>query len=244
MIEFKNVSKIYKDHTAVKNLGFTVEKGEFIVLVGPSGSGKTTTLKLINRLLEPTDGIILLDGKEIKEYPLRDLRLKMGYVLQQIALFPNLTVAENIGIVPTMKQWTEGEKKEETDTWLRKAGLEPAVYRERYPAQLSGGEQQRVGIIRAVIGKPEVLLMDEPFSALDPVSRRQLQDLVKALQRELKITTVFVTHDMTEALYLGDCLCIMDRGEIIQKGTPEEIRRQPKNDFVRRFFLAGGESFA
>ena len=244
MLDFRRVTKHYDGRTALAGLSLTIPSGAFFVLVGPSGSGKTTLLKLINRLEEPTDGTIALDGTPIEQQPLRDLRLSMGYVLQQIALFPNLTVAENIALVPRMKKWREGELREETNRWLTVAGLDPAIYRDRYPRELSGGEQQRVGILRAVIGRPSVLLMDEPFSALDPISRGQLQSLIKAIHRELSMTTVFVTHDMNEALLLGDTLCIMKDGHIVQIGTPDEIRTQPANDFVRHFFEAGGERLA
>ncbi|ERT62428.1 ABC transporter ATP-binding protein [Megasphaera vaginalis (ex Srinivasan et al. 2021)] len=240
MIEFRDVSKTYGNTTVLSLPSLTINDGDFFVLVGPSGSGKTTTLKLINRLLDPSRGEITIDGKKVSDYPLRELRLHMGYVLQQIALFPNLTVEENIGLVPTMKGWTKAERLAQTTDWLEKAGLSPALYSRRYPRELSGGEQQRVGIIRALIGKPKIVLMDEPFSALDPLSRRQLQNLVKALHRELGLTIVFVTHDLAEAAYLGNHLAIMESGKIVQIGTPDELRNNPKNTFVSRFFHPGG----
>lgn len=179
MIELKQIRKDYGERTVIKNQSLSIKDKEFFVLIGPSGSGKTTLLKLINRLIDPTEGDVLLDGKSVMDYPLRELRLNTGYVLQQIALFPNLTVAENIELVPVMKKWPKQIRKEQTTQLLSKVGLDPKIYAHCYPHELSGGEQQRVGIVRAIIGKPEILLMDEPFSALDPISRRQLQDLIK-----------------------------------------------------------------
>ncbi len=243
MIELKQIRKDYGERTVINNQSLSIRDKEFFVLIGPSGSGKTTLLKLINRLIDPTEGDVLLDGKSVMDYPLRELRLNTGYVLQQIALFPNLTVAENIELVPIMKKWPKQIRREQTTQLLSKVGLDPKIYAHRYPHELSGGEQQRIGIVRAIIGKPEILLMDEPFSALDPISRRQLQDLIKTLHHELGLTIVFVTHNMEEAAYLGDRLCIMDHGEIIQTGTPDEIKSRPENDFVARFFSRGCDGF-
>lgn len=244
MIELKQIRKDYGECTVIKNQSLSIKDKEFFVLIGPSGSGKTTLLKLINRLIDPTEGDVLLDGKSVMDYPLRELRLNTaGYVLQQIALFPNLTVAENIELVPIMKKWPKQIRKEQTTQLLSKVGLDPKIYAHRYPHELSGGEQQRVSIVRAIIGKPEILLMDEPFSALDPISRRQLQDLIKTLHHELGLTIVLVTHNMEEAAYLGDRLCIMNHGEIIQTGTPGEIKSRPENDFVARFFSRGCDGF-
>ena len=240
MIELKQIRKDYGERTVIKNQSLSIKDKEFFVLIGPSGSGKTTLLKLINRLIDPTEGDVLLNGKSVMDYPLRELRLNTGYVLQQIALFPNLTVAENIELVPVMKKWPKQIRKEQTTQLLSKVGLDPKIYAHRYPHELSGGEQQRV---RAIIGKPEILLMDEPFSALDPISRRQLQDLIKTLHHELGLTIVFVTHNMEEAAYLGDRLCIMNHGEIIQTGTPDEIKSRPENNFVARFFSRGCDGF-
>ncbi|WP_305887686.1 ATP-binding cassette domain-containing protein [Peptoniphilus harei] len=211
------------------------------VLVGPSGSGKTTTLKLINRLIEQTEGDIFFQGKNIKDYPLREMRLEMGYVLQEIALFPNLTVAENIGLIPEMKKINKREIDKRVDSLLRQVDLDPKVYKNRLPEDLSGGEKQRIGILRAIAANPKVLLMDEPFSALDPISRTQLQDLVKDLHRDFKITTVFVTHDMREAIKLADRICLMKDGKIIQIGSPEDLVNNPANDFVASFFKEEGE---
>ncbi len=237
MITYQNVSMSYPGSGKVlDNLNFEIKNGEFFVIVGPSGSGKTTTLKLINRLIEQTEGDIIFKDKRIKDYPLRELRLDMGYVLQQIALFPNMTVAENIGLIPEMKKMDKKTIEQTTDRLLNEVGLDPKIYRDRLPEDLSGGEKQRIGILRAIAANPEVLLMDEPFSALDPISKEQLQDLVTKLHDDYKITTVFVTHDMNEAIKLADRICIMKEGKIIQIGEPSQIINNPENDFVSQFF--------
>lgn len=241
MISYKNVSMEYPESGKVlDNLNFNIERGEFFVIVGPSGSGKTTSLKLINRLIEQTDGDIFFNNKKLKDYNLRELRLKIGYVLQEIALFPNLTVFENISLIPEMKKMDREIIDEKIDILLNKVGLEPKRYKDRFPEELSGGEKQRVGILRAIISGPEILLMDEPFSALDPISRINLQDLIKELHNEYKITTVFVTHDMSEAIKLADRICFMKEGKVIQIATPEEILKNPENKFVSKFL--GNES--
>ncbi|CZB17275.1 ATP-binding cassette domain-containing protein [Streptococcus suis] len=241
MIDYQNVSLTCKvSGPILKNLTFDIQEGEFFVLIGPSGSGKTTTLKLINRLIEQTEGEVFFQGKRLKDFDLRELRLETGYVLQQIALFPNMTVAENIALIPEMK----GLGKEETLTRMRelltKVGLEPDSYLDRFPKDLSGGEKQRIGILRAIIANPKVLLMDEPFSALDPISKAQLQDLIKELHEEFKMTTVFVTHDMDEAVKLADRICLMQDGQVVQLGSPDELRNRPANDFVKEFIRARG----
>ena len=241
MIKYDNVSLCCSVKGLIlDNLSFEIKNGEFFVLVGPSGSGKTTTLKLINRLIEQTDGDIYFEDKRLKDYDLRELRLKTGYVLQQIALFPNLTVSENIALIPEMKNFDKKEIKEKTEDLLKKVGLDPKHYMNRLPKELSGGEKQRVGILRAIIANPKVLLMDEPFSALDPISRTQLQDLIKQLHNEYKMTTVFVTHDMDEALKLADRICILQEGKVVQIAAPKEMRDNPVNDFVREFFKVKG----
>lgn len=205
-------------------------------LLGASGSGKTTILKMINRLIEPSQGAITLDGENITSLDLRQLRLETGYVLQQIALFPNLTVGENIELIPEMKGWSKGDQKKAASDLLDKVGLPAKDYFNRYPHELSGGEQQRIGILRAIVAKPKVLLMDEPFSALDPISRRQLQDITKQLQSELGITLVFVTHDMKEAMRLADRICVIKEGKIVQLDRPEIIQNNPSDQFVRTLF--------
>ena len=236
MIEYKHVALRYTDKDILKDVNLRIENGEFMVLVGPSGSGKTTMIKMINRLLEPTDGNIYMDGKRIKDYDERELRLSTGYVLQAIALFPNLTVAENIALIPEMKGWGKERVASKTVEFLEKVGLPASDYADRKPHELSGGEQQRIGIVRAIIGEPKILLMDEPFSALDAISRKQLQTLTKELHRELGMTTIFVTHDTDEALKLGDRIAVLQEGEIVQVADSKTILAQPVNDFVADLF--------
>lgn len=237
MIKYQNVSMAYPDSGKIlDDLNFEIKKGEFFVIVGPSGSGKTTTLKLINRLIEQSEGDILFNNKKIKDYPLRELRLNMGYVLQQIALFPNMTVSENIALIPEMKKMDKKTINDTTKKLLTEVGMDPKVYSNRLPKDLSGGEKQRIGILRAIAANPDVLLMDEPFSALDPISRSQLQDLITKIHKDYKITTVFVTHDMNEAIKLADRICIMKEGKIVQIGTPADIINKPANNFVSQFF--------
>ena len=236
MIEYKNVVLRYTDTDILKDVNLRIEDGEFMVLVGPSGSGKTTMIKMINRLLEPTDGNIYMDGKRIKDYDERELRLSTGYVLQDIALFPNLTVAENIALIPEMKGWTKSQIAFKTEELLDKVGLPAAEYANRKPSELSGGEQQRIGIVRAIIAEPKILLMDEPFSALDAISRKQLQALTKDLHKEFGMTTIFVTHDTDEALKLCDRVAVLQEGEIVQVANAETILAQPANDFVADLF--------
>ena len=236
MIEYKHVALRYTEKDILKDVNLRIEDGEFMVLVGPSGSGKTTMIKMINRLLEPTDGNIYMDGKRIKDYDERELRLSTGYVLQAIALFPNLTVAENIALIPEMKGWGKERVASKTVELLEKVGLPASDYADRKPYELSGGEQQRVGIVRAMIGEPKILLMDEPFSALDAISRKQLQALTKDLHKEFGMTTIFVTHDTDEALKLGDRIAVLEEGEIVQVANPKTILAQPANDFVADLF--------
>ena len=235
MLEFKNITKVFKNQTVLKNISFTVNKGEFIVIVGPSGCGKTTTLKMINKLISPSSGSIYVDGKDIKEQDTIKLRRNMGYVIQQTGLFPHMSVGENIGIVPELEKWPEDKILARTTELLRMVGMEPDQYIDRYPCELSGGQQQRVGVARSFATNPEIILMDEPFSALDPISRNQLQDELFNLQQEFKKTIIFVTHDMDEALKLGDRICIMKDGNILQFDTPEEILNNPANDFIKEF---------
>ena len=242
MIKYNNVSLCCSTNGLILDgLNFEIQEGEFFVLVGPSGSGKTTTLKLINRLIEQTEGDIYFEDKRLKDYDLRELRLKTGYVLQQIALFPNLTVTENIALIPEMKNFDKKEIKEKTEDLLRKVGLDPKHYMNRLPKELSGGEKQRVGILRAIIANPKILLMDEPFSALDPLSKVQLQDLIKTLHNVYKMTTVFVTHDMDEAMKLADRICVLKEGKVVQIATPEVLKENPADDFVREFFARGNK---
>ena len=236
MIEYKHVALRYGEKSVLEDVNLKIKDGEFMVLVGPSGSGKTTMLKMINRLLEPTDGNIYMDDKRIKDYNQRDLRLSTGYVLQQIALFPNLTVAENIAIIPEMKGWNKDKIKHNTAELLEMVGLPAKEYAGRLPSMLSGGEQQRVGIVRAIIGEPKILLMDEPFSALDAISRKQLQVMTKKLHNEFGVTIIFVTHDTDEALLLADRIAVLQNGQICQIDKPNAILENPANDFVANLF--------
>lgn len=236
MIEYKHVALRYGEKSVLEDVNLKINDGEFMVLVGPSGSGKTTMLKMINRLLEPTDGNIYMEDKRIKDYNQRDLRLSTGYVLQQIALFPNLTVAENIAIIPEMKGWNKDKIKHNTAELLEMVGLPAKEYAGRLPSMLSGGEQQRVGIVRAIIGEPKILLMDEPFSALDAISRKQLQVLTKKLHNEFGVTIIFVTHDTDEALLLADRIAVLQNGQICQIDKPNAILENPANDFVANLF--------
>ena len=238
MIEFRHVNKDFADTSAVKDLSFIVSQGELFVLVGTSGSGKTTTLKMINQLIVQTSGDILINNKRAKDYDLRHLRLDIGYVLQQIALFPTMTVKQNVAVILELKHVPKKEINQRVDELLTVVDLDPVKYRDRYPRELSGGEQQRIGIIRAMAANPPVILFDEPFSALDPIVRNQLQDLVLRIHEQYQTTIVFVTHDMDEALKLGDRIGVMSHGELLQVGTPTDIAQHPVNQFVEDFFAA------
>lgn len=237
-IEFRQVGKRFGTQDAVKDLNLTIEAGELFVLVGASGSGKTTTLKMINRLEETTTGEIYYQNRPLTSIPLRELRLQMGYVLQQIALFPNMTVAQNIGLIPEMKKMPATKIKQRVTALLSEVGLDAQTYAQRLPSDLSGGEQQRVGIIRAFTAQPQVVLMDEPFSALDPISRAQLQKLTLKIHQRQKSTIVFVTHDMNEALQLGDRVGVMQAGKLVQVGSPDDIAQHPANHFVSQMFAS------
>ncbi|MBC6342794.1 ABC transporter ATP-binding protein [Lactobacillus kimbladii] len=234
-IKFDHVKKSFADKVVVNNLNLDVQQGELFVLVGNSGSGKTTSVKMINRLEDPNSGLVLVNERPTTEYNVQKLRWQIGYVLQQIALFPNMTVAQNITLILA----TQGKSKNLDETaarLLEKVGLNPQEYASRYPHELSGGEQQRIGILRAIASEPPIVLMDEPFSALDPLSRANLQKLVVDLHQQLRNTIIFVTHDMNEALLLADRIGIMKDGQLLQVDKPEQILRHPANDFVRDFF--------
>lgn len=239
MIKFEHTSKYYGDTAVVDDMTMEINEGEFFVLIGPSGSGKTTTLKMINRLIPFEDGKISIEENTIDSYNLQELRWNIGYVLQQIALFPNMTVEENITVVPEMKEWSENKMNERVTELLELVKLDPDTYRHREIGDLSGGEQQRVGVVRALAADPDILLMDEPFSSLDPISKNSLQKDIIDLQRKLKKTIVFVTHDMQEAIALGDRICLMNYGKVEQIGTAKEIITEPKNDFVKEFLQTG-----
>lgn len=236
MIKFENVTKKYTDNSALKNLNLTIESGELFVLVGPSGSGKTTLLKMINRLNEPTTGSVTIDGINVRNFDIRYLRQGIGYVLQTGALFPNMTVAQNAAIQLETLGWDKQKRTKRVTELLNRVGLEATLFMNRMPSELSGGEAQRVGIVRALASEPSIVLMDEPFSALDPISKQQLQNLIIKLHRELTTTFVFVTHDMTEAIKLADRLAIIHNGVLQQIGAPEKILTNPANDFVATFF--------
>lgn len=235
MIEFKNICKFYHHKCVIEDFSLTVQKGEFIVLIGPSGCGKTTLLKMLNRLTEPTDGEILVNGVNILEENPIELRRNMGYVIQQTGLFPHMTVRENIELIPLLKKEHPDEVLQKTKRLLEVVGLDPMMYMDHYPHELSGGQQQRVGVARALATDSDIILMDEPFSALDPVTRGILQDEVVQLQKEFRKTVVFVTHDMDEAIRLADKICILQDGKIVQFDNPDEILRNPKNEFVENF---------
>ncbi|MBU3181293.1 ABC transporter ATP-binding protein [Clostridium psychrophilum] len=235
MLKFKNIKKSFKSKTVINDINFSVKKGEFVVIVGPSGCGKTTTLKMINKLIPPTSGTIYLEDKNILKEDTIKLRRNMGYVIQQTGLLPHMTVGENIGIIPKLEKWPETKIHDRTIELLKMVGMEPDEYINRYPCELSGGQQQRIGVARAWATNPDIILMDEPFSALDPITRNQLQDELFNLHQDSQKTIVFVTHDMDEALKLGDRICIMKDGDIVQYDTPEEILNNPVNDYVKEF---------
>jgi osmoprotectant transport system ATP-binding protein len=238
VVAFEHVSKRYpgSNEPAVDDLTFTVPAGEICVLVGPSGSGKTTTMKMINRLIEPTSGRITIDGQDVTRLPAVELRRQIGYVIQQVGLFPHLTVAENVAVVPRLLRWKEPRIRERVDELLDLVGLEPGTYRSRYPSALSGGERQRVGVGRAMAADPSVMLMDEPFGAVDPIRRDRLQNEFLRLQARVRKTIVFVTHDVDEAIKMADHICILQRGGVLaQYDTPEAILANPASEFVERF---------
>ncbi len=235
MIQFEHITKNYGNTKILKDLSFTVPDGQFLVLIGPSGCGKTTTLKLINRLSEPDGGRILMDGKDISKINPVQLRRHIGYVIQQIGLFPNMTVEQNICVVPKLLKMDKSKYSQLAREYLEMVGLPYEQYAHKYPNELSGGQQQRIGVLRALAASPPVVLMDEPFGALDPMTREVLQDEVKKLQRKLNKTIVFVTHDMDEALKLADVILFMNKGEIEQMDSPEKMLEHPASDLVRSF---------
>ena len=233
MIQFEHVSKSYGKTPVLKDLNFTIPDGQFVVLIGPSGCGKTTTMKMINRLLEPDSGTIRIDGQDIHSQDKVELRRHIGYVIQQIGLFPNMTVAQNICVVPKLLKYDKARCDEIVQEMLQLVHMEQSA--NKYPSELSGGQQQRIGVLRALAASPPIVLMDEPFSALDPLTRESLQDEVKNLQQKLNKTIVFVSHDMSEALKLADIIIFMAAGEIVQMASPEEMLEHPANDLVRTF---------
>lgn len=235
MIEFQNVSQGYKNKSVLTGISMTIETGEFVVLIGSSGCGKTTLLKTINKLNPLGKGDVLINGVSIKEIPDNKLRRSIGYVIQDGGLFPHMTTAENISLLLQTVGMAAEEIPERVDHLLEMVNLEPDVYRDCFPIQLSGGQKQRVGVARAFAADPEIILMDEPFSALDPVTRGELQNEVVKLQKRFRKTIVFVTHDMDEALKMADRICIIQNGKIAQFDKPEEILKHPANSYVEEF---------
>jgi len=241
-ISLRDVTKTYTglEIPAVKNLSLDIAAGEILVLVGPSGCGKSTTLRLINRMIEPSSGDIIFDGENVTEGDPNELRRRMGYVIQQVGLFPHRTIAENIAIVPKSLKWPKKKIAGRGDELLELTGMDPVTYRDRYPKELSGGQAQRVGVARALGANPDVLLMDEPFGAIDPITRDRLQNEFLRLQADLKKTIVFVTHDIDEAVKMGDRIAILrDHSEIAQLDVPEAILTNPADSFVENFLGSG-----
>lgn len=235
IIEFDNVTKIYGRNTVINHLSFTINKGEFVTVLGPSGCGKTTTLKMINGLIQPTSGSVLIDQKPLKDIDLVNLRRHMGYVVQQIGLFPHMTIAENIGLVPKMLGWDKEKVNQRVTELLRLVQLEPDEFANRYPSQLSGGQQQRIGVARALAANPPYVLFDEPFGALDGLTRLELQKEIKHLHQTLDDKTfLFVTHDINEALFLGQRVIVMNEGKIEQFDTPYEVVNHSATPFVKK----------
>ena len=235
MIEFKNIKKSYKNSIVLEDFNLKIDKGNLVVLIGSSGCGKTTLLKMINRLIEPTSGDIFVDGKNNKDVDPIELRRSIGHVIQQTGLFPHMTVKENIEIIPKLMGRSQEEIDKKTVELFNMVGLDPEKYSDRYPVELSGGQQQRVGVARAFATDAEIILMDEPFSALDPITRTELQEQLFNIQKEYKKTIVFVTHDMDEALNLADKICILKDGKILQYDTPENILKNPAGEYVEEF---------
>ncbi len=233
MIELDHVTQRYGETAVVDDLSLTVAEGEFLALIGPSGSGKSTTLRMVNRLVTPTSGSIRIRGQDALSVKPEELRRRIGYVIQSGGLFPHWTVERNIGTVPELLGWPKPEIRARVGELLGVLSLDPGSFRDKYPHQLSGGEQQRVGVARALAARPEILLMDEPFGALDPVTRVALQGELKRLHRETGTTTIFVTHDMGEALALATRIAVLDRGRLVQVGSPLEIVAEPAADLVR-----------
>ena len=235
MISFKNVTKKYDRFVAVDNLTLDINTGEIVVLIGPSGCGKTTTLRMVNRLIEPTEGTIYIDGTDIGKLDAVELRRNIGYVIQQIALFPHMTIAQNIGLVPYLKNWPEKKRKERVEELLEFVGMPPSQFYNRYPNELSGGQQQRIGVARALAADPDIILMDEPFGAVDPITRTSLQEELLQMHDKLAKTIVFVTHDMDEALKLADKIAIMKDGKVLQYDRPDQLLTNPAHGFVEEF---------
>jgi osmoprotectant transport system ATP-binding protein len=237
-IEYKNICMAYGEKVIIENFHLSIEKGEFVTIIGSSGCGKTTILKMVNGLIQPTSGDIIVDGQNTKDVDLTMLRRNIGYAIQGSVLFPHMTVEKNIAYVPNLLNKSDRERtKQAVSKWMKIVGLEDSM-RHRYPSELSGGQQQRVGIARALAASPDILLMDEPFGAVDEITRSSLQDEIARIHKETGITILFVTHDISEALKLGTKVLVMDQGKAVQFGTPEEIKKKPATEFVEK--LVGG----
>jgi osmoprotectant transport system ATP-binding protein len=234
MIELQSLTKRYGDAVAVAELSLTVADGELLVLLGGSGCGKTTTLKMINRLIEPSAGRVLIDGADVAALPPHQLRRRIGYAFQRVGLFPHLTVAENVAITPSLLGWDDARIRHRVDELLELVELDPATMRTRWPDELSGGQQQRVGVARALAAEPRLMLLDEPFGALDPLTRDRIQQSFRRIRAKLGLTAIFVTHDMGEALVLGDRIAVMHEGRLLQLGAPRELLTNPADDTVRQ----------
>lgn len=232
LIELRNLTKRYDGHVAVDGLSLTLGEGELLVLLGTSGCGKTTTLKMVNRLVEPTSGTVRIAGEGTDRMLPHELRRRVGYAFQGVGLFPHMTVAQNVGITPRLLGWREERIRQRVDELLELVELDPATFRERVPASLSGGQEQRVGVARALAAGPEVVLLDEPFGALDPLTRDRLQRSFQRIRQTVGLSGIFVTHDMVEALLLGDRIAVLRKGRLVQVGTPVELLRAPADSYV------------
>ncbi|MDR3214989.1 MAG: ABC transporter ATP-binding protein [Bacilli bacterium] len=235
MIEFKNVKKAYQDNVVIEDLSFTINDGEFVCIIGPSGCGKTTTLKMINRLHKVNGGEILIDGTNINDIDVNELRKSIGYVIQHIGLFPNMNVKQNISVVPTLLKWSKDKIDLRIKELMKMINMPFDEFAYKYPNELSGGQQQRVGVLRALAANPNIILMDEPFGALDPITRDVLQDELRNIHDQLKKTIIFVTHDMDEAVKMADRILFLDGGKILQYATPEEMLKNPGTPLIREF---------
>lgn len=243
VLEWREVRKVYPNGQEVlRGVSLCARRGELVALLGTSGSGKTTLLKLVNRLIDPTEGEVLVRGRPTSSWNPIALRRSIGYVIQEGGLMPHMNVLANVALVPRLVGVSREERLARAREQLELVGLDPGTFAERFPHQLSGGQRQRVGVARALAADPDLILMDEPFGALDPITRRTLQDEFRALQQRLGTTVVFVTHDLGEAIRIADRMALLDHGQIVQQGTADELRDHPANDFVRDFFLEHGQT--
>jgi osmoprotectant transport system ATP-binding protein len=240
-VVWQKVTKVFDDgHQALQGVSLEARRGEILAILGTSGSGKTTLLKLVNRLIDPTSGEVLVGGRATTDWNPIELRLSMGYVIQEAGLMPHLSILANVGLVPRLKGVAKADRNESARRCLEQVGLDPALVENRFPHQLSGGQRQRVGVARALASDPDLILMDEPFGALDPITRREIQDEFRSLQKRLQKTVILVTHDLREACRLADRLALVDHGQLIQFGEPADFLERPNNDFVRSFFQDAG----